>query len=245
MSKFKNKIIEEDYKIFDEDTPIKKKEIDRLRKEIKEILRGCIESFRDALEVEDINDNGYLPIEKFKSVIKQMEIKLSKVHVEYLIYEMYKVSKNSRKLNYSRVFELFDDNYIPPKKKEVEENREDEHLTKNKSVKSNEQSKEEVKETTPDVLATDPGFARPRETPKNIKENAEHADLPTNVQNDREENSNRENTINDTMVNQDTQHNFDTANSKFVTDQTSEDLGEGENGDDYISDEEMIRIAEN
>jgi len=39
VSKFKNKIVEDDYKIFDESNDLKKAEIDQIQTDIKKILR--------------------------------------------------------------------------------------------------------------------------------------------------------------------------------------------------------------
>lgn len=100
VSKFKNKIVEDDYKIFDESNDLKKAEIDQIQTDIKKILRPWIVSFQEAIDIEDFNSKGYISIDQFKNVIRQLELDLKKIHIEYLIYEMYKYSKNSHKLNY-------------------------------------------------------------------------------------------------------------------------------------------------
>lgn len=106
MSKFKNKIVEDDYRIFDETNELKKAEIDEYKREIKAILLPWAISLREAFDIEDFNSKGWINMEQFKSVLRQLEINLKKVHVEYLIYEMYKYSKNSQKLNYSTIFDV-------------------------------------------------------------------------------------------------------------------------------------------
>jgi hypothetical protein len=44
---------------------MKKAEIEKIKKEILKILTPCMENFRDALGVEDLNSNGYMTIDQF------------------------------------------------------------------------------------------------------------------------------------------------------------------------------------
>lgn len=74
VSKFKNKIVDDDYHIFDEDNEIKKKEIDILKQEITSLIKPHIISLREALDIEDVNCKGHLTIDQIKNVFKEMEI---------------------------------------------------------------------------------------------------------------------------------------------------------------------------
>ena len=106
VSKFKNKIVDDDYQIFDEDNDIKKKEIDEIKQDITSLVKPHIITLREALDVKDINWKGYLTIDQIKKVFKEMEIKITSSQFEYLVYEMYKISKNSKNLNYNRIFDV-------------------------------------------------------------------------------------------------------------------------------------------
>lgn len=199
-------------------------------------------SFKDALEIEDVDSNGYLSIDHFKLVVKQMDLALKKVHVDYLIYEMYKVSKNSQKLKYFQIFKLFEkkpEEGIKSGGKQIEEdiddNYDDEFSPMSKQSQSKNQytnDREEAKETAHDILhnETDPEFTDTQLT------KLKHKTLPQTPKEAVDA------TITETQ-NLDTQMNFETEQEKPATNRTT-NSNEGENEDDYINDEEMIRIAE-
>lgn len=199
-------------------------------------------SFKDALEIEDVDSNGYLSIDHFKLVVKQMDLTLKKVHVDYLIYEMYKVSKNSQKLKYSQIFKLFGDKSeknIKSEGKQIEEDNdeqyEDEFSPLSKKTLSNNQQthdREEAKDTAHDIHPneTDPEFT---DTQLTKFKHQTLAQTPKDA---------IDQTITETQ-NLDTQLNFDTEQEKQQTNRSTPS-NEGENEDDYINDEEMIRIAE-
>jgi septum formation topological specificity factor MinE len=44
---------------------MKKAEMEKIKKEILKIITPCMESFKDALEVEDLKSNGYMTIDQF------------------------------------------------------------------------------------------------------------------------------------------------------------------------------------
>jgi len=251
----------EDYTVFDEDNEVKRKEIDKISDSIKQILKPCIMSLREAFECEDSGNNGYLSIEAFKKVLKEMEVKLKKVHVEYMVYEMYKVSKNSKKLKYSRIFELFDKDHrasqILNSDKKVDENYEEDSflgLAMDEPISGG--IDEEVKETAQDVGVQETEAEFGETGQEIIKEKEKQYQITTNDDHHPEtygeETSNHEDTFLDTSQNQDTQNNLethlDTENNKFMTDRSSADQNmqnEGENNEDYLTDEEMIKLSEN
>jgi hypothetical protein len=44
---------------------MKKAEMEKIKQEILKILTPCMETFRDALDVEDLKINGYITIDQF------------------------------------------------------------------------------------------------------------------------------------------------------------------------------------
>ncbi|CAI2363378.1 unnamed protein product [Moneuplotes crassus] len=198
VSKFKNKVVTEDYTIFDEDTPIKKAQIEEIKEEILKLLSSDMEAFKSALDIEDVKENGCLSYEQFRGVLRNMDTKFKKIHLEYMVYEMYKVSQNSRKLNYKHLLDLLCGN------KEESMNRygdlEDDSYFSHSVTKSAVQKRN---------LKSD-------EEAKNVNENTD-----TQINEDNEtENNNQE---------------------QEESGMNNADLAEGE---EYINDEEMIRISE-
>lgn len=174
-----------------------------------------------------------------------MKISFKKSHVEYLIYEMYKVSKNSRKLKYHYIFEVLygekRKELNPAKDENISDAYGDLQISDEKHHNSGSNNYEEVKDTTFDLMPneTDPEFVDNKKSKKGPEKGA--------VATGRHTETDRDNYAHDHTGN-DTQHNFDTENNKYVTEQSSmnpDAQGEGENDDDYINDEEMIKIAEN
>ena len=268
MSKFKNKIVEDDYKIFDESNELKKKEIEKLQNEIRKILKPCVISLKEALDIEDFNSKGYMSIDQFRNVIRQLELDLKKNHIEYLIYEMYKYSKNSHKLNYSKMFDVLglkieDDTPAGKEEKDGSEDYEEEYNIEDDEVKKKNVNtkattqREEIKETLNDVHQNDTELEfGDSNANKNLHKEDSNDDYDNqgdafqSKTDDLNEVSANANNFTDTQNNEtgrvtDTQHNFDTERQKIGTEQTyTENNQEGENDDDYINDEEMIRIAE-
>lgn len=183
----------------------------KFRKDIKEILKACEISFREALEIEDTNSNGHLTIDQFKGVLRQMGIKLTKKQVEYLIYEMYKKSKNSKKLKYNIIFEvlgLTEGEHKFSSKKIIKDEKEEENENEGEyENESDEQSPEKEYKITTNKKQT-PGV---HDSSSQIEdEHQRTSDAPL-------QESHKETTE--------------------LTDQNIQ--GEGED-DDYINDEEML-----
>ncbi|CAI2387658.1 unnamed protein product [Moneuplotes crassus] len=201
VSKFKNKVVTEDYIIFDEDNAIKKAEMNEIKENIQEILSSDMDIFRSALGIEDVNQNGFLSYDQFRGVLRGMNLNFTKLHIEFMVYEMYKMSQNSRKLNYRHLLEILtqDSSEYMHKYEDVEDD----------SFFSQSVTKADARK-----------FAL--EAPENAKEAENIDNEETQINNS--ENMNTEN-------HQDTDKN-----------PTDADLAEGE--DEYINDEEMIRIAE-
>ena len=245
-----------------------------MQSEIKLILKPWVVSFKEALDIEDFNSRGYITIDQFKNAIRQLELNFSKNHIDYMIYEMYKYSKNSHKLNYIKIFDALGlkvDEETPARldNKQDEEDEDDyegdfniednEVKKKNINTKATTQ-REEVKETLNDVHQNDTEleFGETNTNKNDIKLKKGSSNEDSDIQGDAFQSKTDE--LNEASVNVnniaetqnmetggilDTQHNFDTERQKIGTEQTNtENNIEGENDDDYINDEEMIRIAE-
>lgn len=233
VSKFKNKMVEGDYTIFDEDNPTKKGQVAEIKNEISSIFESCFDTFQEALDYEDSKSNGYLSIDQFKGVIRNLGFNFTKLHIEYMIYEMYKVSENSRKLLYPYLLNMFskeDNNNFVDEDLEEDSYFSESIKDNNKSNKNINNQEEENKETAHDLLPTETqdGF-------ENQQKN--NGVVPS---------QGSEEGVNDTNAQIETENNQFESEKSLNEGEGVENLGEGEgeNDDEFINDEEMINIAE-
>jgi hypothetical protein len=185
---------------------------------------------------------------------------------------MYKYSKNSHKLNYKKIFEILglnvgdtparlndkSDDQISDEY-EADFNVEDKEVKKKTANVKATTQREEVKETLNDVHQNETEL----EFGESMTNKNKQSKATSNHESDYftgDVNQSRTDEMNEGSVNVnnafetqnietggilDTQHNFDTERQKLGTEQTNtENNMEGENDDDYINDEEMIKIAE-
>lgn len=148
-----------------------------------------------------------------------------------MIYEMYKVSENSRKLQYPSLLKMFSKEESVMSIDKDEDIEEDPYFfesVNNTDKNNNLGNQEEIKETDQDVLLTD--------TQDGVENNQKNRVITTS----QEENDTQ-------ILNTDAQ--IDTENNQFETNKTvSEDNdldeAEGEMDQEFINDEDMIKIAE-
>ena len=163
---------------------------------------------------------------------KNLDLDFTKLHLEYMIYEMYKISLNSRKLLYPHLINIFIDD---PDKDSVSGRDFEDDPYFSQSLNDDEEEKspadsnnvdEEVKDPTHDFFPS--------------KKEEDIDDLKLKDELKESENAN------ETQLNE-TEGQMETEQNQFETDRSGaidEDLGEGEMDDEYINDEEMIKIAE-
>ena len=262
VSKFKNKIVDDDYHIFDEDNEIKKKEIDVLKQEITSLIKPHIISLREALDIEDVNCKGHLTIDQIKNVFKEMEIKISNSQYEYLVYEMYKNSKNSKKLKYNLIFDILDlnnnasiynqeanfedvksDNYDNEFFSEVNEEKSvKQSIEKHKAsvgTGNDDHQQEDEQEIIDDMDDDEVSDTKGVQGEDDINMGTSKDNSKTST-----DNVNLENQKNQETSNMIDEPNMETQGLENASEQTNRQVhNEGED-DDYIDDEEMIKIAE-
>lgn len=153
-----------------------------------------------------------------------------------MIYEMYKVSENSRKLRYSRIIKLFDPNKIEEDESvsELKEFEDDSYFSESLKAPGNNKDteNEEIKEENQDNIKTESNSM------KNLHKETKSA--VATVARAVSKETGGDASGNDTQMNETENNDFETGRSQMNED----DLPEGENDDEYINDEEMIKIAE-
>lgn len=193
-------------------------------------------TLKEAFEVEDMKSQGHLTIDQFKRVIKELDISLTKKQVEYLIYEMYKTSKNSKKLKYNEIFvalglDEYANAFSSNKKVEEVKNDIDEKKSGKKENLNSESEQQQIEATNENVFNdTDVQISDRKVNKKAAAKLSEDSKM---TENDAHSTQNLE-----TTNQAETNNNFD---SELAD--TKRENNEGED-DDYIDDEEMIRIAE-
>lgn len=92
----------DEYKIYSE-----KEEVANI-KTIREELGSCKNTLKDAIEVEDMNENGLITYKTLKNTLIDMDLDLEPEVMDFLLLKVYERSKSSYKMEYGRIFELLE-----------------------------------------------------------------------------------------------------------------------------------------
>ena len=81
----------------------------RLQAELRERFKHCRDSLREALELEEYEEDGTISLTNFRQAFIELELNLTEEQLDFIIYSVYIKSESSQRLRHGALFEMLDD----------------------------------------------------------------------------------------------------------------------------------------
>lgn len=81
----------------------------RLQAELRERFKHCRDSLREALELEEYEEDGTISLTAFRQAFIELELNLSDEQLDFIVYSVYIKSESSQRLRHGALFEMLDD----------------------------------------------------------------------------------------------------------------------------------------
>jgi len=71
-------------------------------------LQSCKNTLKDTIELEDYEEEGFIPLSTLKEAFVTLDINLDKELMDYILHVVYQKSESISKMNYQVLFDLIE-----------------------------------------------------------------------------------------------------------------------------------------